>query len=1234
MFNIFFLIFFLVFSFFSSANYCEEGFSFKRSKLYYTGRVLKSGIIEASKRLFPTFIDPQKEQALVERWNEPAPAPELFKRLLPDGAYFIKYQQYQAGSPTSVKLGQPGSEIMVRASYEYGGRELHTNVVFSTRALLSNMRTKKKWFAGEDAKAVIIFLHGGGTKSTGAHVAAGQVTHFKKYNVDVVSMDLPWHGQGPREIMSLESEIGALAAFVQKYIPPHVPVIVKGHSWGSVLAEKLMTMTDRPKKDFLFHENLTAILLFSTAVDPAPGESPQEKAEAYSKILHEVNHNRQDEVPKTERYMWKNIPKDGKTSVIGGWYASGTIFQLDQSLPSHRGREYVNTYVVVGAFDSLVYLGFEGLYNKRYGSLENVVDFNILRELPYRYSKNQDDPPMRVGHLLGDYKTEDGKEANVQFALTRRYIQRELYQSAVKELKELIIDQVKKSALGASIRTLILTNLEKVSSIEEISWFIYTNVNVQQLESSSLQLMKRSILEKEERASLNTSSSISDTLRELIHQQLELSSLDGHAKEGLAERLRKKELEEEKKGAKNAVSTIQDLKHWIEDMFKALIKQQLELSSLDEQAKKDFNEQLDKAFSIQEIKQLAIDKLEDEGVKQFITEWNPTFFDTVNNLIHKREVEHTQSSADMAFINTVQNFANNLAFREYQRGYTYYEYGGNAAPIGERNIEILEEIREVVAPYYNPQMRATNVLVQIQNFSNETARQSDAILRELDIITSEENLKRLHNRGAMALIELREQMRNGFQQTEVVEKVNEIMALTTYKGDPVFDVNPGNRAEENHQSRKRVQAFINKVRVGRKFEKEVKEMMEEMGLSSRDEAKLNRLLEELYLNEDISLGYFTIKVEDILKDVHPENREKVRTHYRTLMSLNGEWRRLKDQKLHHSTIKRTLLKMHAELLRQADMSIKKVREVLDQALTLTPPDTLRDALQRLDRSAENLALAKEELDRILDENAAHVFHNNEALRFSSDVSELFSERIVYINEVLELYDLYVRNRTYFNKQAIEAMENGEINTGSLKHIQSLKEAVIWLYGKGSKGEDPTLSEQNKRDIDRAVEEENARRAAKAVEAARTTEEAKAAEDSKKMSELEEIKFRVREIEKISGYLAFEYLIVQLARLEMEEQKNEKFSKMNRRKYIGEVEHLVNLTPESTDIHHRLVSIHATFRPNETHLRDIISNPDIPSDKEELLDYIHSNIDIFGGLTKQWEDSKSSPLPFLPTIYNQ
>ena len=1196
----FFLAFFLVFSFFSSAEYCEEGFSFKRSKLYYAGKVLKSGIIKASERLFPKGVDLQKERDLVDRWNEEAPAPELFKRLLPDDAYFIKYQQYQAGSPTAVKLGQPGSELMVRASYNYNGRELHTNVVFSTRALSSNMLTKKNWFAGEDAKAVAIFLHGGGTKSTGAHVAAGKVTHFKKYDVDVVSIDQPWHGQGHREIMDLESEIGALAAFVQKYIPPHVPVIVMGHSWGSVLAEKLMTMTDRPKKDFLFHENLTAILLFSTAVDPFPGGSPQEKAEAYNKVLYDVNHNRQNEAPETERNLWKSIPKDGKTSVLGGWYTSGTMFQLDQSLPVHRGREYVNTYVVVGAFDPLVYLGFEGLYNKRYSSLENVVDFNILRELPYRYSKNEDDPPMRVGHLLGDYKTEDGKSENVQFALTRKYIQRELHQSAVREIKELVIEQVEKSALDAQTRNLILTGLERESSIEDISWFIYTNAAVQKLESSSLQLIKRSLLEKEERASLNTQFSISDTLRTLIHQQLELSSLNGHVKEDLAKRLDK-------------ISSINDLKHYIRDMFRVLVKQQLELSLLDTHTKEDLNEELDRASSIQEIKQLIVDRLEDESVKQFITERNPTFFDAINSLIYKREAKNTQSFADMVFINTMQYFANDLAFREYQKGYTYYEYGGgNAASISQRNVEIFEEIREIIAPYYNPQMRANNVLAQIRNFNDEAARQSDRIIRELDIITSPENLRRLHNAGGQALIELREQMRNGLQRAEIIEKVNDIMRMTTYRGALVFGVNPDNGAE------KRIQAFINNLKVGRKFETKVKEMMEQMGLSPRDEAELTRLLKEFYLNEDISLGYFTIRIEDILENIPPEKREIVGVHYKNLMFINGEWRRLNDQKNHHNTMRKTLLRRYAELLKKINMSIKKVRNVLDQALSLTPPDSLKDVLQRLDRSAENLALAKEELDRILNENAAHVFQSNETLRSSSAVSELFSERIVHINEVLELYSLYVRNRNYFNKRAIEAMENSEINTGSLKHMQSLKEAVIWLYGKDSKGENPTLSEKNKKDIDKAVEEAKAR----------------AAENSKEMSKLEEIEFRIREIEKISGYLAFEYLTVQLARLEMEEQNNEKSSKINRKNYVDEVAYLMNLTPEGTSIHRMLVLIHATFRPDETDIRDIISNPDIPSDKGELSDYIHSNISIFNSLNKKWESSKSSPLPALPTVYNQ
>ena len=221
------------------------------------------------------FVDVVEERALQKRWNEKPKIPALLKFLLPQGVHFIKRQLYQPGNATAVKLGEWGSEVIARTHHKYEDRVFHTNVVFSTRALMDNLKEggKHNWLVGKNATAAFLFLHGGGTKSTGFHVGANMVTRFSHYGIDVISVDLGWHGQGHREFLNVESDIGVLSSFVKKYVPPHVPLFVIGHSWGSVFSELIMRRTDRPTEEFSFHPNLQGVVILSTALDAAPGKS-------------------------------------------------------------------------------------------------------------------------------------------------------------------------------------------------------------------------------------------------------------------------------------------------------------------------------------------------------------------------------------------------------------------------------------------------------------------------------------------------------------------------------------------------------------------------------------------------------------------------------------------------------------------------------------------------------------------------------------------------------------------------------------------------------------------------------------------------------------------------------------------------------------------------------------------------------------------------------------------------
>ena len=287
--KIFWLIIIISYPFFirAEAGHCEGAFP---SRLYFMNQVRDS--VARDKELHSKFVHPIEEFRLSERWNEKSSVPPFLDFFLPKGVSYIGHQLARPESAEAVKLVN-NDVIMARASYEsYRDSVSHprtfaTNVAFSPQALLSNIRDGKwhNWLVGSDASAAVLFLHGMGMQTAGAHIARRTIRDFRRYfeDVHVLALDLPWHAEGHRESTEHSlHEIEILSAFVKKYIPPHVPLFVWGHSGGTVFAQRLMTMTDGPQGGAFFHPNLKGIMLFSPAADAAPGKSREEKYKAFS----------------------------------------------------------------------------------------------------------------------------------------------------------------------------------------------------------------------------------------------------------------------------------------------------------------------------------------------------------------------------------------------------------------------------------------------------------------------------------------------------------------------------------------------------------------------------------------------------------------------------------------------------------------------------------------------------------------------------------------------------------------------------------------------------------------------------------------------------------------------------------------------------------------------------------------------------------------------------------------
>ena len=191
------------------------------SRLYYEYQVLQS--VHKHKSFHPNFTDIIHERGLQDKWNNDKPdTPFLLQFFLPRDVHFIGHQLTLPGNSTSVKWESPGQSLLARAYYQYGSNSFGTNVAFSTRVLESNMNSEggKHWLVGSDAKAAILFLHGGGSKSAGAHVAETIISHFSHYKIDVLAPDLPWHAEGHREFLgNFEHEIRALSSFAKNTFP-------------------------------------------------------------------------------------------------------------------------------------------------------------------------------------------------------------------------------------------------------------------------------------------------------------------------------------------------------------------------------------------------------------------------------------------------------------------------------------------------------------------------------------------------------------------------------------------------------------------------------------------------------------------------------------------------------------------------------------------------------------------------------------------------------------------------------------------------------------------------------------------------------------------------------------------------------------------------------------------------------------------------------------------------------
>lgn len=351
------------------------------------GDYIRTAQVRANGVKPPQFANPAYEQKAQVTWSGVL-GPKLIQDYLVPGTSLISHSLRGANEPGVVKT-TTGNMVHLRA--DIAGEA--TNIGVSYNALKENFGRKVKSYVRESAEAVVLFIHGGGSNTTGHHVAANIMDFLNPRSVDVISIDLKWHGEGSRNSPeSVRQELEILRQYVRVLTGnTKKPIFLVGHSMGGVVAD--LYMRHFPKDDLF-----AGVISLSTVADSAPGQPLSVKREREAAVERQNQSN--EMIPADERNLGAMLARQGKISPTCGFYCDVMMTGVDWTMPVHQGADYIPALYVIGRGDAL-YQGNEAAFTNGVAKLKNVefVVFEQRRDI-----KAKDGQKMTIGHLIFDHK--------------------------------------------------------------------------------------------------------------------------------------------------------------------------------------------------------------------------------------------------------------------------------------------------------------------------------------------------------------------------------------------------------------------------------------------------------------------------------------------------------------------------------------------------------------------------------------------------------------------------------------------------------------------------------------------------------------------------------------------------------------------------------------------------------------------------------------------------------------
>jgi len=363
-------------------------------------------ILQQTKQLIlPSFNDFQREIEASKTW-EGVRAPRMIQELLPDGVRLIDHSLISANEPGLVKDHGSGEFVSIRASAQGIG----TNMGILRQSLIDNSKRTEKSLVRRDARAVILFGHGGGTRTTGHHVVINLMNHFAPLGVDVISFDQPWHAEGPRvHFRDAREYYEWLRALIRRHISPSgIPIILAGHSMGGELA-------DVYRRLYPGDTLVSGVVSLSTVVDPTPGLTMEERikwSEAHDAEIHS------DKSPTPEdKKLLEDLLKSGKTSITASFF-EGVLNASNSWIVKEEDKDRLLPALYVWGSKDWLYLGNEEVIEKYLKPLPKTDVFVFGRRYDFDLKMDVD-----IGHMIFDHYRLGTQDIET-FALIREFLQK------------------------------------------------------------------------------------------------------------------------------------------------------------------------------------------------------------------------------------------------------------------------------------------------------------------------------------------------------------------------------------------------------------------------------------------------------------------------------------------------------------------------------------------------------------------------------------------------------------------------------------------------------------------------------------------------------------------------------------------------------------------------------------------------------------------------------------------